>query len=126
MNTNFNLKKVNDYMNTYFKMKDNFNRLTDNNKSLVAMTENSIALLPKSSIMEQWITQKINEYFEMTKTIGDEKGTTMALVLKNKNQPSLIEEDVPNYYPKAGYINIAILIYGIINIGIILAIAFMK
>lgn len=118
--------QITNYMNLYFSIKDSFNALTEENKILISNVDNLITTLPKETIVGSLVNKKLDEYFEMTKTIGDEKGTTMALVLKNKNQPSLIEEDVPTYYPKAGYINIAILIYGIINIGIILAIAFMK
>ena len=52
----------------------------------------------------------------------------MARTLKlthGNNLPSLIEDQDPSL-PKAGFINIAILIYGIINVGIIFAIAFLR
>lgn len=52
---------------------------------------------------------------EMQAIHGD--GPKLALVKKEEHPLSL---------PRAGYINIAILIYGILNIGIILAIALMK
>lgn len=117
---------ITNYMNLYFSIKESFSDLTEDNKILISSIENLIATLPKETILGSIVNAKLDEYFEMTKTIGDEKGKTMALVLKNKNLPSLIEEEAPTRYPKAGYINIAILIYGIINIGIILAIAFMK
>lgn len=117
---------ITNYMNLYFSIKESFNDLTEDNKILMSNIENLIASLPKETIVGSMVNKKLDEYFEMTKTMGDEKGKTMALILKNKNLPSLIEEEVPSRYTKAGYINIAILIYGIINIGIILAIAFMK
>lgn len=54
---------------------------------------------------------------EMQAIHGEEKGLTRALV-----KP----EEKPFSLPKTGYINILILLYGTLNIGIILAIAFMK
>ena len=117
--------KITNYMNLYFSVKDSFTNLTEDNKILISNIENMIASLPKESVIGNIVNKKLDEYFELTKTIGDTKGKTMALVLKNKHLPSLIEEDEP-VRAKAGFINMAILLYGILNIGIILAIAFMR
>lgn len=117
---------ITNYMNLYFSMKESFHSLVDDNKILLNNIETLIATLPKETLIGTIVNNKLDAYLEMTKTMGDEKGKTMALTLKNKNLPSLIEEEEPMTLPKAGYINIAILLYGIINIGIILAIAFMK
>ena len=117
--------KITNYMNLYFSVKDSFTNLTEDNKILISNIENMIASLPKESVIGNIVNKKLDEYFELTKTIGDTKGKTMALVLKNKHLPSLIEEDEP-VRANAGFINMAILLYGILNIGIILAIAFMR
>ena len=51
----------------------------------------------------------------------------MVLELKNKNVPAIIpEEETPTKSSRAAFINIAIILYGVLNIGIILAIALMK
>jgi len=115
---------ITNYMNLYFNVKDSFSHLTEDNKILVSNIETMIASLPKESVIGKIVNTKLDEYFELTKTLGDTKGKSMALVLKNKNLPSLIEEEPVK--SKAGFINIAILLYGICNIGIIIAIAFMK
>jgi len=113
------------FMDLYFQAKENFSNLTEDNKILISNIENRIATIPKDNLIGNTISTKLDEYLELTKTLGDEKGKSLALTLKNKNYPTIIEENQV-YLPKAGFINTAILIYGIINIGIILAIALMK
>ena len=117
--------KINNYLKLYFKIKESFNNLTEDNKILISNIDNLIATIPHDTAIGNYINKKLDEYYELTKTIGDEKGKSMALVLKNKNLPSLIEEE-PIKIGKAGFINVAILIYGLINIGIIIAIALLK
>lgn len=130
--TNFTIEKekldleVTDYMNLYFSIKDSFSYLTEDNKILIGNIETLIATLPKETLLGSIINQKLDEYFEITKKIGDSKGKGMVLELKNKNVPTLIEEEQPIRSRKAAYINIAIILYGVLNIGIILAIALMK
>ena len=118
--------KVSNYMSLYFSIKESFSLLTEDNKIFISNMETLIATTPKETAIGAIVNKKLDEYLELTKTIGDEKGKTMALVLKNKNLPSLIEEDVPVRITKAGYINIAILLYGMINIAFIVAVALMK
>lgn len=117
---------VSNYMNLYFSIKDAFSTLTEDNKILVSNIENMIASLPKETAIGSIVNTKLDEYLELTKTMGDEKGKAMALVLKNKNLPSLIEEEPKVKMTKAGFINIAILLYGILNIGMIVAMAIMR
>lgn len=117
---------ISNYMNLFFRVKEEFSTLTEDNKILVSNIENLMASLPKETAIGSLINKKLDEYYELTKTMGDEKGKTMALVLKNKNLPSLIEEEDTVRMGKAGYVNIAILLYGILNIGMIIAIAIMK
>ena len=89
--------------------------------------ETLIATLPKETVLGKLVNQKLDEYFEITKKIGDSKGKGMVLELKNKNVPATIpEEEIPVRSSKAAFINIAIVLYGVLNIGIILAIALMK
>lgn len=117
---------ISNYMSLFFRVKEEFSTLTEDNKILVSNVENLMANLPKETAIGSLINKKLDEYYELTKTMGDEKGKTMALVLKNKNLPSLIEEEDTVRMGKAGYVNIAILLYGILNIGMIIAIAIMK
>ena len=119
--------QVTDYMNLYFIIKYSFHYLTEDNKILTGNIETLIATLPKETLLGKVINQKLDEYFEATKQIGDSKGKGMVLELKNKNVPSILpEESAPSRSSKAAFINIAIVLYGVLNIGIILAIALMK
>ncbi len=119
--------EITDYMNLYFSVKDSFHYLTEDNKILIGNIETLIATLPKESILGSIINRKLDEYFEITKEIGNSKGKGMVLELKNKSVPAMIpEEDVPTRSSKAAFINVAIIIYGVLNIGFILAIALMK
>ena len=97
------------------------------NKILVGNIETLIATLPKETVVGSLVNEKLDEYFEITKEIGDSKGKGMVLELKNKNVPAIIPEDGARARSsKAAFINIAIIIYSVLNIGIILAIAIMK
>lgn len=68
-----------------------------------------------------------NEHPDKTTTSND---LTRTAEIKNiASGPSLAlvkKEESPLSLPRAGYINIAILLYGVLNIGIIVAIALMK
>ena len=119
-------EEVTNEMNLYFSIKDSFSYLTEDNKMLIGMVENMIATLPKESELGTLVNQKLNEYFEITKELGDSKGKGMVLELKNKNVPAIIEEEPITRSSKAAFVNIAIIIYGVLNIGFILAIALMK
>ena len=119
--------QITNYMNLYFSVKDSFHYLIEDNKILVGNIETLIATLPKETQIGKLINQKLDEYFEITKEIGDSKGKGMVLELKNKNLPATIpEEEQVTRSSKAAFVNIAIIIYGVLNIGIILAIALMK
>lgn len=118
---------VTNYMNLYFSVKDSFRYLTEDNKMLIGKIELNIAETPKDSPTGKLINQKLDEYFEITKEMGDSKGKGMVLELKNKNLPAVVpEEEQFTRSSKAAFVNIAIIIYGVLNIGIILAIALMK
>ena len=120
--------EVTDYMNLYFNVKDSFHYLIEDNKILIGNIETLIATLPKETVLGNLVNQKLDEYFEITKEIGDSKGKGMVLELKNKNVPAILpEEEMPiTRSSKAAFINIAIILYSVLNIGIILAIALMK
>lgn len=120
-------KQISAYMELYFSAKDSISTLTEDNKSLLGNIEVLIASLPKDSLMGKTVNEKLDEYFARTKELGDSKGKGMVLELKNKNLPAITEE-VPDIKTssRAAYINVAILLYGILNIGVIIAIAFMK
>lgn len=119
--------QVTNYMNLYFSVKDSFQYLIEDNKILIGKIETLIATLPKETILGSLVNQKLDEYFEITKEIGDKKGKGMVLELKNKNVPAVIpEEEIPTRSSKAAFVNIAIILYGVLNIGFILAIALMR
>lgn len=70
-----------------------------------------------------------NEHPEKSNTSTDLTRTAEMQALHGDNAPvrALVKkEEAPLSLPRAGYINIAILLYGTLNIGIILAIALMK
>ena len=118
--------QVTNYMNLYFSIKDSFTYLIEDNKILIGNIETLIATLPKETALGSLVNQKLDEYFEITKELGDTKGKGMVLELKNKNVPAIVSEEGPSRSSKAAFVNIAIVLYGVLNIGIILAIALMK
>ena len=118
-------EKTINFTNLYLKFKDEEYVLTEDNKILLANLDHMIASLPEISLMKTWINERIDNYYVETKTINDVKGKALALELK-KNLPSLIEKEPRSSISKAGFINALMLIYGIANIGIILAIAFIR
>ena len=118
--------EVTDYMNLYFSIKDSFSYLIEDNKILIGNIETLIATLPKETALGTLVNQKLDEYFEITKEFGDTKGKGMVLELKDKNVPAIIPEEEHTRTSKAAFVNIAIILYGVLNIGIILAIALMK
>lgn len=124
MNTNNNLGTIIDsHMDTYFKAKDHANLLTGDNKTLVAQTENHIANLPEQSEMKKFINNRLDKYYETTKELGKIDSMNNADTLRQGGPTRAL---VPTTSSRGAFINIAILLYGVINIGIILAIAFMK
>lgn len=109
--------QVTNYMNLYFSVKDSFHYLTEDNNILIGSLETLIASLPKETPLGSLINQKLDEY----------KGKGMILELKNKNVPAIIPEEEPiTRSGKAAFVNVAIILYAVLNIGIILAIALMK
>lgn len=128
MNNNNNLKdEISNGMATYFEAKDSFNFLTSENKILVTNTENSIAKLPDNSPVKQYINQELDNYYERTKEMGNISSMNNVDELRQGGPVrALVKTEEPPASSRAAFINIAILLYGVINIGIILAIAFMK
>lgn len=119
--------QLTNYMNLYFSVKESLHYLTEDNKILIGSLETLIASLPKETPIGTLINQKLDEYFEITKEIGDTKGKGMVLELKNKNLPTMIPEEEPLMKSKkAAFVNVAIILYAVLNIGFILAIALMK
>ena len=114
-------------MARYFRAKDKFHLLTDENKMIVARVENSIAALPENSVIKPAIDKEIDSYFAETKELGDTKNMAIADKIKQESGMALVrkKEEHP-LSSRAAFINVAILIYGVLNIGFILAIALMK
>ena len=119
-------------MRTYFIAKDSTN-LTENNKILLSQAEFVISSLPDDSDMKKIINEIIDREFDNTKMMGNTKSLAVADSLKQQGQApvralTLVKKEE---YPlasnnKAAFINIAILLYGIVNVGLIMAIALMK
>ena len=121
--------KIINHMNLYFKAKDSFQYLTEDNKARIGRVNLAIAEIPKDSIKGQIVNNEIDKYLDITKKIGDTKGLKAAQKAKEQSSLALVrvkeEKQVP-YSSKAAFVNIAIILYGVLNIGFILAIALMK
>ena len=73
---------INSYMKIYFESKENFYKLTDDNKMLITNIEIMIASIPKESIIGSIVNKELDEYFKMTQTIGDTQGKAIIRELK--------------------------------------------
>ncbi len=113
-------------MDRYFKAKDNFNLLTEDNKMLVGKVESYIANLPENSAIKALIDEKLDTYSSETKSLGDTKSMNLAYDLKQGQALVRTKKEEHHYSSRAAFINIAILLYGTLNIGFILAVALMK
>ena len=122
--------QVTDYMNLYFSTQDSFQYLTEDNKILIANIETMIATLPKDTLIGQIVNKKLDEYLEEKEKSEGRGATTRVLELTKPNLPVIIpegnEEEQKSYSSRAAFVNIAIIIYGVLNIGVILAIALLK
>ncbi len=127
MNDNNLKNEITNGMNTYFEAKDNFNLLTSENKILVTNAGNSIAKLPDNSPIKQYINSELDNYFERTKEMGNINSMDNVDELRQGGPiRALVKTEQPPASSRAAFVNLAILLYGVLNIGIILAIAFMK
>lgn len=127
MNPNNNLEnEVKNYMGTYFKAIDNRHYLTGDNSNLVAQTESIITSLPEGAL-KTTINNELDNYYEHTKEIGNVSSMNNADTLRQGGPVrALVKKEETPISSRAAFINLAILLYGVVNIGIILAIAFMK
>jgi len=113
---------VKHYMELYFIAKDS-PYLTEDNRTLLGQVSNNIATLPEKSYMKTLINSEIDKYFATTKELGGNLNN--ADELKQGPVRALVKKEEPRS-TRAAFINVAVLLYGILNIGIILAIALMK
>ncbi|MDE5539890.1 MAG: hypothetical protein K2J20_05335 [Bacilli bacterium] len=115
------------YLNAYFEAKGNAQKLTGPNLALIGQVEANIAALPQDSEMKKIINSNIDDYFAQTKKQGQITDMNNADQLRQEGPKlALVKKETEGIKSRAAFINVAILIYGIANIGIILAIAFMK
>ena len=124
-------KNLSNYMNLYFTAQDSFHNLTDFNKNRLESIKITIASLPKTTPMGISINLKLDEYFEITKNIGDTRNMNETDELRQGNALVRIKNETTALVPtktssRAAFVNISILLYGVINIGLILALALMK
>lgn len=124
---NYNLEAIANKTETYYKALDKQDCLGENaSYSLGYFATNVINPLeedrfPQSPVKEA-IEEGKNRYFSK-----HPQKKSQALVLERTRKLSIVPvSEEPSEHRKAGYINILILLYGIINIGMILAIALMK
>lgn len=114
-------------MDTYFNAKDHANLLTEENRILIGQAESMIVNLQPETTVKKWIDEKIDNYFQATKELGKTNGLNNADNLKQAvPRLALVKSEEPKTSSKAAFINVAILLYGVINIGFILAVALMK
>lgn len=123
--------KITDYMNLYFSVIDSSNILIENNQILIGTIKDLIGTLPKETLIGQIVNKKLDEYRKETEKSEKSRGeTSRVLELTKPNLPVIIpegnEEEQKSYSSRAAFVNIAIIIYGALNIGIILAIALLK
>ncbi len=111
---------VNKYMDCYFDAVDNAHYLDEYNRNLIKRVELGIANIPENSELKHLINKKLDEYYDKNKHLGNTESMNIADELK------LTRTKKENLPAKSGFVNIAILLYGIINIGVIVAIALMK
>lgn len=111
------------YMNLYFTAKES-PYLTGDNRTLIGQVEANINSLPANSYMKQIVNNEIDQYFATTKELGGD--LSKADELKQGPVRALVKKEEPRGSSRAAFINVAVLLYGILNIGIILAIALMK
>jgi len=123
-----NLKNMVAYqMDTYFKAKDHANLLTEENRILIGQVESMIVNLAPNTVMKNFIDEKIDNYFQATKELGKTNELNNADSLKQAvPRLALVKAEDIKVSSKAAFINVAILLYGVINIGFILAVALMK
>lgn len=126
MNKEILMEDINSHMKRYFNAKDNFNLLTEDNKMLIGKVEQYIANLPEGSEIKTLINEQIDEYSSETKSLGDTKSMNLAYDLKQGQALVRVKKENTEYSSRAAFINIAILLYGVLNIGFILATALLK
>ena len=122
-------EEIKKYMDTYFKAKDNSSLLTEDNKVLLSQVEFYIASMSEQAEIKKLIDEIIDDQLADTKKLGDVKNLAIADDLKQQQVQvrSLVKkEEYPLASKRAAFINIAILLYGIINVGLVLAIALLK
>lgn len=122
---NDNIKRC---MQQYFKAKDNFQYLTEDNKILVGQVENYIGILPPDNPVKQTIDEELDRYFSTTKELGDTKNMQIADNLRQQTAPLALVRTKPEdkVSSKAAFINVVILLYGMLNIGFIVAVALIR
>lgn len=115
--------QIKNYMRLYFTAKES-NKLTEDNVTILNQVANNIAVLPEESYLKDLINSEIDKYFAATKELG--KNIEPADELKQGPVRALVKKEETPKSSRAAFINVAVLLYGILNIGIILAIALMK
>jgi len=114
--------QVNNYMTKYYRMKDESHRLNEPNKMLLGQIEDTMANLPENSNIKRIINSNLEEH---DRAFNTGVNNTMELpTVRKRMLPAIQKED--KIFSRAGFINAAILLYGMINIGIIVAIAIMR
>ena len=119
--------RIKENMQLYFKAKDGFQYLTEDNKILVGQVENYIAILPSENPVKKTIDGELDKYFSKTKEVGDLSGMQIADDLRQTQPLALVrekKEEKPS--SRAAFINIAILLYGMVNVGFIIAMALIR
>lgn len=115
--------EVSKNMEKYYKMKEQAHRLNEPNKMLIGQTEDTMANLPENSNIKKMINTNLEEH---DRAYNTGINNTKELMVVPQNYPVLVRKQEEKSFNRAGFINAAILLYGMINVGIIVAIALMK
>ena len=129
-NTNIEQLKsiVDGHMSRYFNAKDNSHLLMEENKILLGQIEYDITTIPQDNPLKKLIDNKLDEYANKNKQLGNTGNVLFADDLKQQANPlvlSRVKKD-NSMSSRAAFVNVAILLYGILNIGFILALALIR
>ncbi len=121
--------QVDIHMNRYFNAKDNAHLLIEENKILLEQIEYDITTIPVGIPLKDLIDKKLDEYANKNKELGNTGNVLFVDDLKQQANPLALTRTKNESYPlssKAAFVNIAILLYGILNVGVILALALIR
>ena len=125
-----NTKIETDFMPAYYELKERKNDLIDTHRSAIGTLEYNFTTIPKNYPLGNLIDKSLMDYElknKGTETVRSfEAYQTKNLPVVQKSTSLLEEKSYTRVRTKTGFVNIVVILYGILNIGMILAMAIMK